>query len=1133
MIDRHSVARPHRLAARMLGFATLCAAGALAPSTAATSSSARVADPLLAGFETPPATARPRVWWHWMNGNITKEGIKLDLEWMHRVGIGGFQNFDAALGTPQVIDKRLVYMTPEWQDAFRYATTLADQLGLEEAIAGSPGWSESGGPWVTPAQAMKKVVWSETRIAGGQHFHGLLPAPPRSGGPFQNVPFVRGLGEDNYEPPSYYADTLVQAVRIPDAEIAAPRPTITASAGSLDGALLDDGDFAHAVSLPLSADGSPEWILFDFGQPTEVRGLSYSKFDHGPMEQFTGAPAGPELQASDDGVSFRTIASVPPGAGVAVTLSFAPVKARYFRAWFAVAAKAAGGLDIDFSTLGIAPPKPPTAIRIAELALHAGARLHRFQEKAGFVLNPDVSQLASPAVSSDLVVAKADVIDLSGHMQKDGTLDWTAPPGQWAVLRFGYSPTGFTNHPASPEGTGLEVDKLSAEHVRRYMTRYLDNYQSAVGALMGKRGLQYVINDSYEAGPANWTDDFIAEFTQRRGYDPRPWMATLTGRVVESAAASDRFLWDYRRTLADLIAAHHYDLISAMLKERGLGHYGESHESGRAFIGDGMEAKRSNDVPMSAMWTQLPGSNADQPGYNADIRESASVAHIYGQNLVAAESLTAASGAWAWSPETLKPTADKELAMGLNRFVIHTSVHQPLVGKGPGIGLGPFGQWFTRNETWAEPAKAWVSYLARSSWMLQQGRFVADVAYFYGEDTNLTALFGQAGPPVPAGYNFDYVNADALMHKLTVMQGDLVTDSGMRYRVLALDPHSTLMSLPVLRTLRDLVAAGATLVGPRPAATPSLADDEGEFHRLVDALWGQSDGVHGYGKGHVYRGGTLSAALEGLGVEPDFTYTKPVPDTELLAVHRRLAAGDLYFVSNRSAQARALSATFRVSGRAPELWHADTGMRERAGYRIEGARTTVPLRLEPWGSVFVVFRKPTKARQLTLPVATEKTLQSVGGPWSVSFDNGRGAPAGTRMDALHSWSESMDAGIRYYSGTATYTREVRVAVSDRVAGAKVWLDLGEVKNLAEVILNGHNLGVVWKPPFRVDMTRALRPGSNTLQVKVTNLWVNRLVGDRQPGVTDPVTFTVPRFYKADSPLLPSGLLGPVRIIRIQ
>ena len=414
-----------------------------------------------------------------------------------------------------------------------------------------------------------------------------------------------------------------------------------------------------------------------------------------------------------------------------------------------------------------------------------------------------------------------------------------------------------------------------------------------------------------------------------------------------------------------MLAEYHYDQITAILKQRGMGHYGESHEGGRAFIGDGMEAKRTNDVPMSAMWTQRPGVNAELHHYNADIRESASVAHLYGKTYVAAESMTAGSNAWAWCPATLKPTADKELAMGLNRFVIHTSVHQPLVDKVPGLSLGPFGQWFTRNETWAEPASAWVTYLARSSYLLQQGRFVADVLYYYGEDTNVTALFGDKAPPVPAGYNFDFVNADALVHLVSVVDGQLATPSGMRYRVLALDPNSRHMSLPVLRKIRDLVLAGAVVAGPKPLSTPSLSDDEAEFRSLADQLWGTgtAGGAARTGKGTVSADGSLGDVLKHLAVPPDFEHTKPHADTALLAVHRSLADGDLYFVNNRNDRDEDVEATFRVIGKEAELWHADTGIREPASFRIANGRTTVPLHLEPWGAVFVVFRKPAAERR--------------------------------------------------------------------------------------------------------------------------------------------------------------------------
>ncbi len=312
-------------------------------------------------------------------------------------------------------------------------------------------------------------------------------------------------------------------------------------------------------------------------------------------------------------------------------------------------------------------------------------------------------------------VSKSEVIDLTSKMRADGTLDWTPPAGHWVVLRFGYSLLGITNHPATAEATGLEVDKLNRSYVKNYMETYLDSYKQTVGAdYMGKRGIRYVMNDSWEAGSQNWTDDMIAQFKKRRGYDPLPWMPVLTGQVVESAEASDRFLWDFRKTIGDLIADEHYGQLEATLHEWGMGHYGESHEGGRAFVADGMEVKKFNEVPMSAMWTQTPGVNKEQYGYNADDRESASVAHIYGQNLAAAESLTAAAAPWAWSPATLKPTADQELLNGINRFVIHESAHQPLVGKAPGMTLGPFGQWFNRNETWAEEAGPWVNYIARS-----------------------------------------------------------------------------------------------------------------------------------------------------------------------------------------------------------------------------------------------------------------------------------------------------------------------------------------------------------------------------------------------------------------------------------
>ncbi len=1099
-------------------------------------------DALEQGFRQPPNAAQPMVWWHWMNGNISKEGIKLDLEWMHRVHLRGFQNFDAALATPQVVDHRLAYMTPEWKDAFKYATTLADQLGMEEAIAGSPGWSETGGPWVPPSQGMKKYVWSETLVEGGKPFQGTLAHPPSNTGAFQDIGVRDALAAPAGapKPPEFYADAAVIAYRKPadDVSVESLHPKVTASAGNPDAAMLDDGDLERTTRLPIPELGESSWIQYEFPQPQTIRSLSIVTKGVDFITAMVAGISDPEksLEASDDGQNFRLVVKVPDGGAPEHTLSFPPVTAKFFRVTFKrtpppPAPAWASGIDPE--SLGIKIGAPPTDYEIAELVLHPGARVNRFEEKAAFTPVPDIYEFATPPVPATDVVSKSDVVDLTSKMRPDGTLDWTPPAGTWVVLRFGYSLLGITNHPATAEATGLEVDKLNRAYVKNYMDHYLDSYKETVGSdYMGKRGIRYVITDSWEAGSQNWTDDMIAQFKKRRGYDPAPWMPVLTGQVVESAEASDQFLWDFRKTISDLIADEHYGQVQESLKERGIGHYSESHESGRAFVADGMEVKKLADIPMSAMWTQVPGVNKEQYGYNADDRESASVAHIYGQNLVAAESLTAAAAPWAWSPATLKPTADQEMLNGINRFVIHESAHQPLIDKAPGLTLGPFGQWFNRNETWAEQAGAWTDYLARSSYLLQQGRFAADVIYFYGEDSNITAIFNNKSPDVPAGYGFDYINADGLIHELSVTAGRITTKSGMNYRIMALDPYSKHMSLPVLRAIYKLVEQGAVVAGGKPTDTPSLADDAAEFKKLNNELFGDGTGVHSVGKGKVYAGQNAEAVLKALSVPPDFDHTRTESDTRILFVHRKLPDADIYFVDNRNDRDETVEASFRVTGKVPELWYAETGKSKPASYTIAGGRTTVPLQLEPWGTVFVVFRKAAKATSLTLPKPVETELATVDGSWNVSFQPGRGAPASVTLDKLTSWSDSEDKGVKYFSGIGTYTRTIQASPDWFKHGARLWMDLGDVKNLAEVTVNGKSLGIVWHAPYRVDVSEALKPGANEVTIKVTNAWVNRLIGDQQPDAATKYTFADVKPYKANSPLLPSGLLGPVKMERV-
>jgi alpha-L-rhamnosidase/F5/8 type C domain len=1092
-------------------------------------------DALKKGFENPPSTARPRVWWHWMNGNITQEGIKLDLEWMHRTGIAGFQNFDAALQTPQVVEKRLVYMTPEWKDAFKYAVGLGDQLGMEMAIAGSPGWSESGGPWVTPAQGMKKYVWAETALDGGVRFNGKLAHPPTTTGAFQNLGIHEQFGPPAPHLPELYSDAVVVAFPVPSGSSGPPaeQAKITSSGEGLDPAMLSDGDLEKTTKVPFPTTGSDSWIQFEYAAPHTIRAVTFVTKDPGFIQEFVSGIPEKTLDASDDGRTFHRVVSLSGGRAPEHTISFDAVTAKYFRITFRhnpPPAPPAWAEGMDFSSFG-SPPTVPTSYEVAELVLHSDPRVNHFEEKAAFVPEPDLYEYATPQVDASMGIRKSDVIDLTSKMGPDGTLDWTPPEGKWVVLRFGYSLLGITNHPATPEATGLEVDKLDHHFVKDYFEKYLDSYKNTVGGdEMGKKGIRYVINDSWEAGSQNWTDNMLAQFRKLRGYDATPWLPVLTGRIVESSAASDRFLWDFRKTIADLIANEHYEQLEETLHERGMGHYGESHESGRALVADGMEVKKMNEVPMSAMWTQRPGVNQPQYGYNADDRESASVAHIYGQNIAAAESMTAAAAPWGWSPATLKPTADQELLNGINRFVIHESAHQPLVGKAPGLTLGPFGQWFNRNETWAEEAAPWVNYLARSSFMLQQGHFGADLVYFYGEDSNLTAIFEHKSPEIPAGYGFDYINADALIHELRVSSGQIVTKSGMQYRVLGLDPYSRHMSLPVLRAIAKLAEDGALVAGPKPTDDPSLADDQAEFDRLSSQLFGDGSGVHKVGKGTVYAGESLAAVFDALHLLPDFDYLKNNSDSDVEFAHRKVMAGDIYFLDNRTNHDESIDATFRVAGLRPELWRAETGTITPTSFRLAEGRTTVPLHLEAWGTVFVVFRTPTSETSHILSPVTETKVATVAGPWKLAFQRGRGAPESITLDELSDWSSSGDPGVRYFSGVGTYTKTLRASPDWFTKGARLWIDFGDVRNLAEVSINGKGLGQVWHAPYRIDATSALKPGANEVTIKVVNAWVNRLIGDEQPGATR-ITFADVKPYKANSPLVPSGLIGPVTIVR--
>ncbi|MHA8088024.1 glycosyl hydrolase [Aquirufa sp. Wall-65K1] len=1076
-------------------------------------------DAMKSEFMTPPNSAKPRVWWHWMNGNISKEGIQKDLEWMEKTGIGGFQNFDASLMTPVIVKEKLSFMNPAWKDAFKFTADLAKKKNLEMAIAGSPGWSVTGGPWVKPSDAMKKYVWSETRISGGKLFSGKIPAPSSVTGPMQNTPVeTGGFGGPAPEPapavPEYYQDFAVIAYPVPSKDKAweSMNATITSSGGNFSLAQLNDGDLHNFSLLPPKKVGEETWIQYEFPEAQEIAAVTIANEGYGELAVFRGGPENRFLQYSMDGINFKQILAIPGTITAQTTLSFSPIKAKFIRLVYQVLAPEPGFM----AAFGASPDMTPKGTKVSEFRVHVSPKVHLFEGKAGFqawVESP------GPMSYNPSGPTTQQVIDLTSQMKSDGSLSWNAPAGEWLIYRFGYSLTGKKNHPASPEATGLEVDKIDKEAVSRYLNNYLDQYKDATGAdLMGKQGLTHMVLDSYEAGHMTWTPAMMEVFKSKRGYDMKPWLPVLVGQIVQDLTSSEKFLWDFRKTIGEMIVENHYELIGEVLAQRGMKRYTESHETGRIFLADGMDVKRKSDIPMSAMWQPgalVPGAD-EEIRSRADIRESASVAHIYGQNIVAAESMTTVGNPFKPHPGTLKRTADVEMASGLNRFVIHTSVHQPLDNLFPGFTLGPFGQWFTRQETWADQAHVWGEYLGRSSYMLQQGKFVADILYYYGENTNITSNFTKSLPEIPAGYEYDFVNATALKSVISSSNRKLVNPQGGQYSLLVLDPTAQQMTLSVLKSILKFAQAGVPIAGQAPAYSPSLADNEQEFTSLLAQLKKLPN---------VHFGKNLKQILAQIQVAEDVQISNQ--KAEILYVHRSLADKEIYWLNSRSDQANSAQISFRVSGKVPAIWNPETGEISKVGYEIKGGRTLLNLEFSPWDAYFVVFDEKAKALKMGYPKPQVVKTQGIEGPWKVQFQKDRSAPAEITLNSLISWNKHENEGVKYFSGVATYSNKYELLSIAR--GESIKLDLGDVKNLAEVYVNGTKVSTLWKKPYVVDITSPLKMGKNTIEIKVINSWVNRLVGDAQPGANK-ITFTSFPLIRPNSQTEESGLLGPVKVL---
>ena len=1066
------------------------------------------ADDLADAFASPPRDARLRAYWWWLNSCVTKQSVTRDLEEMKAKGFGGAVIFDAD-GSSQDGNERAphgpTFFSPEWREIYKHCLREANRLGLELSLNIQSGWN-LGGPMVTPDDAAKKLVWSEARVTGPAAVAQQLPEPPRREG--------------------YYRDTFVVAYRLKPAETKNAFGGVRASS-ELSGhgvQLLADGDPATFWVSGGSKSGEgpsrkrPEWVQFEFVAPISVERLTLTpRVGYGPREC--------ELQVSDDGKAFCTVKGFVADATKETVVAFDAVIGRVFRL-------------VIFSSSDPRFPKSPRNAQIAELKL-AGKdgswpsdakrrTLQNWEQKAGHkplhFSAPDTSLLFedAPAEPGEEDARVGDVLDLTAKLDKDGTLRWDAPAGAWQLLRFGCTIGDHSHVSTCSEGwDGFALDVLDAGAFRRYWDAVVEPLIADAGPLAGKT-LKYLHTDSWEVEPLNWTPTMREEFRKRRGYDLLPWLPVLAGRIVESRGASNRFLHDFRKTLGDLAIDNHYRPFRDSAHKHGLLIHPESGGPHAVPI-DAQRCLGFDDAPMSEFWAWSWRHRVGDAN-RFFVKQPASAAHTYGRRLVIAEGFTTIGPHWQetlW--DNLKPSFDKACCEGLNLLVWHAFVCSPAEQGMPGLQYFA-GTHLNPNVTWWKNSVPFFSYINRCQAVLQRGLFVADACYYYGDHAPNFAQHKRTDPGhVLPGFDYDVITEEALLTRAVVKGGRVVLPDGMSYRVLVLRDQKAI-SLAALRKVKELVEAGATVVGPKPAEAESLADSDAEVQEIASALWD---------KGRVVAGKTGREVLFAAGVRPDFEFSGGDAQTDLDYIHRRDGSADIYFIANRTNRAERVTCAFRVAGKAPELWDAVKGeIRRLPEFREEGGRTIVPLEFAPCGSMFIVFRTATKEyAKETKNFPSCKPVAEISGPWTVKFDSRWGGPASVTFDKLEDWTKRSEDGIRFYSGTATYTKQFDLDLSKiQNPKSKIFLDLGGLRELGEVRLNGRSLGVVWSPPFRVEVTDALKPAGNVLEVEIVNFWPNRIIGDASLPPEKRFTKTNIRKLTKDTPLTPSGLFGPVTLL---
>ncbi|MDR3268862.1 MAG: hypothetical protein LBT83_07335 [Tannerella sp.] len=1041
-------------------------------------------------FQSPPKVYHPETWFHFIGGNVAQAGITADLEAIAGAGLSGIQLFHGQFGgewpgvTPQI-----TCLSPSWDEAVKFTAEECRRLGLRFTMQNCPGWAMSGGPWIEPSNAMRHLVWSRTDVKGGSVVNTDLPVP-----------------QPNQEDWRDYKDITVLAFPTPLDDTGEPLlpQSIKSNIDFPWKEYLTEGkDAGHRIE---QEEGRSHWVEVGFPTATPVRTVEFSAVANFSYDwcYHPGLTITVQAIMPDGSTKELLSADVPPGNWqddhyFSLALSEAP-EARTYRFSFT----------------------HEQNLQITHFRLYSAARKNNWESEAAWTLRGFVRAGEHPEQSPETFVPLSQIKDITASMDAEGHLNWQAPEGKWTILRVGHVNTGQKNGPAPKEGTGWECTKLSETGPNAHFAGYIGRL--ANGPLAGGL-LNGMLTDSWECRTQTWTPEMEEVFKQRTGYALRQWIPAVFGYVVDDHETTARFLLDWKNTIGDLFSDHFFGRMAQLAHDNGLAVSFET-AAGDVFPADIMKYFNYADIPMCEFWQPIAPSYVGSIHFKP-IKPTASAARLYGKPRVAAEAFTSFVLTWDEHLSMLKEVANMNSVEGVTHLVFHTYTHNPRTDFLPpstSFGAG-IGTPFLREQTWWKHMPAFTDYLSRCSYLLERGRPVSDVLWYLGDEISHKP---DQQAPFPAGFKYDYCNPDVLLNRLSVRDGNIVTPEGTEYKILWLNDNKRMLP-ETLEKLLTLVREGATLVGDAPEGLATRIDEanaQQRFDAAVKELWGETPSQKGSrqaGKGRVMAGTTPDAALKELNIQPD------VIAEDALWLHRRTKGADWYFVTAPLGGGFKGDVNFRNTGFA-EIWDPVTGEITPAFNRLEGDRTVVSLDLPPSGACFVVFRHDRKGKEKQ-DVSTQVAATPVSAAWTLSFPGGWGAPANLQTAALKAWKDlDLSPEGKAFSGTATYTTAFHldeVKKDERLA-----LDLGRVEMIAVVSINGQKLRTLWTPPYRLDITDAVRAGENTLSIDVTGTWFNRLVYDAGLPEAERKTWTIDRPGK-DKELRESGLLGPVNIINIK